>query len=277
MLLKSGNHIPHFLFGTYKKINNETVKIALENGIYAFDLAHAYGTEDLVLSSIKEYLNENKIKNLERSDFYFCYKLNSKRLRPELIIEDVNNLLNKLKDTFQNDENQFIDMLMIHSPNHSIPIELTWSYMRSLKVDGIIKEIGVSNFNQYHLEYMRKNCEEMPSINQIEVNPFFYDKEFINYHFKNNIRISAYRSGLNKEVKEIDNELVNNWKFTHGFQTVSISMNPKHIEKFTSFNILDEKTMNDLDKLNTGIRTCEGSWSAFDFKGSSWTKSSFIT
>jgi len=65
--------IPAFLFGTYKKIDPESIRMALELGFFAFDMAAVYNTEDLVLNEIGKYIQQHNLLNC-RSKFYFLYK-----------------------------------------------------------------------------------------------------------------------------------------------------------------------------------------------------------
>ena len=255
---------PKFLFGTYKKINKESIICALNNNIKAFDLAYAYNTIDLVLDTISE------CDNLKRSDFYFAYKLDSQRLKSEEVKTQVFEVLEKIDKVF-NDGSKYIDLLMIHSPNHKIPIEETWNTMKELNECGYVKKIGVSNFNEYHLEYMRKSGIGLPSINQIECHPFFSQKNLIKYCEDNGIMISSYRSNVSSIDNTISPDVINNWKYTKGYQIVSISMNEDHIKKFNLFEMLDKETMDYLDSLDrVDGRLCNGKWASFDFNDEKW-------
>jgi diketogulonate reductase-like aldo/keto reductase len=46
--------MPAFLFGTYKKIDQASLRVALAFGIFSFDMAAVYNTEDLVFNEIKK-------------------------------------------------------------------------------------------------------------------------------------------------------------------------------------------------------------------------------
>lgn len=72
----------------------------------------------------------------------------------------------------------YIDLYLIHWPGASrIPesasknIELrtaTWQTLVDLKNQGVIRSIGVSNYNIRHLEQLLKNCEGVrPAVNQV--------------------------------------------------------------------------------------------------------------
>lgn len=284
--LNGGSSTPSFLFGTYKKIDGASLYSALEHGFFAFDMAAVYKTEDIVFDGIKKFLQDNQITD-SRSKFYFCYKLDATLLLPEQVIEQAEVLLNKIKSVFPNSP-AYIDMLLIHAPNHNVPIELTWGTMQQLKLDKKVSEIGVSNFNIHHLKYMEAKQLELPAMNQIEVNPFFTQPKLISYCDLRNITISSYRSTNIKASEEdltaltdIASELnlkpmqvINSWKYTKGFQIVAISKDPVHMEELKTAQHLTSGYMQQLDKMDKGEigRTCSGTWSNFDFCGPEWLK-----
>lgn len=284
--LNSGSYTPSFLFGTYKKIDAASLYSALEHGFFAFDMAAVYKTEDIVFDGIKKFLKDNPITD-SRSKFYFCYKLDATLLLPEQVIEQVEVLLRKIKSVFS-ESPAYIDMLLIHVPNHNVPIELTWGTMQQLKLDKKVLEIGVSNFNIHHLKYMETMQLELPSVNQIEVNPFFIQPKLISYCDLHNITISSYRS-TNIKANEKDltalteiasklnlkpMQVINSWKYSKGFQIVAISKYPVHMEELKTAQHLTSGYMQQLDRMDKGEigRTCAGTWSNFDFCGTEWLK-----
>jgi diketogulonate reductase-like aldo/keto reductase len=275
--------IPTLIFGTYKKINEQSLQIALEKGFRAFDLASVYNTEDLVLNCIKNNLDH--LDHVDREDFYFSYKLDANKLLPEQIDVQVDNILAKMAKVFS--DRPYIDMLMIHAPNHKVPIDLTWNKMQELVSIGKVREIGVSNFNIHHLKCMYNMNLKLPAMNQIEINPFFVQKELADFCYANDIKISSYRSATSKAtpeniqlLKNIASELnmtpiqvINNWKYTKGYQIVAISQDPIHMEELKVITKLPEDYMEKLDSFDMGElgRSCFGNWSSFDYVGDTWS------
>lgn len=282
--LNSGSTTPNFLFGTYKKIDAESMQLALEHGFFAFDMAAVYKTEDIVLDGIKKFIEKKQLKNC-RNKFYFCYKLDATLLSPEHVNQQVEIFLNKIKSVFPESE-AYIDILLVHSPNHNVPIELTWKSMQQLKYDKKVLDIGVSNFNIHHLKYMKNMQLELPAMNQVEINPFFAQPELMKYCNDHNIIISSYRLANNMAsekdltlLTEIANELnmtpiqvINSWKYTKKLQIVAISKDPKHMEELKVAKHLNTDYMHKLDNMDKGEvgRTCKGAWSTFDFVGDDW-------
>jgi len=47
----------------------------------------------------------------------------------------------------------------------------TWRGFIELKKEGLVKNIGVSNFLQRHIESLREAGGELPALNQFELHP----------------------------------------------------------------------------------------------------------
>ena len=64
--------------------------------------------------------------------------------------------------------------------------------MEALQADGKIKSIGVSNFWQEHLEALFQTAKIIPSINQIEFHPGYWQPELVEYCKKQNIVVESW-------------------------------------------------------------------------------------
>lgn len=286
VILNKNSSIPALLFGTYKKISAQSLQIALEKGFRAFDLAAVYNTEDLVLKGIKNYIVENNLNNC-REQFYFSYKLDASKLSPEQIVVQADSLLAKIAQVFP-DAEAYVDMLMIHAPNHTVPIDLTWRKMQELVAARMVREIGVSNFNLQQLQCMHAMNLKSPALHQIEINPFFVQQELADFCLLHDIKISSYRSATSKataenmqllaniavELKMTPMQVINSWKYTKGYQIVAISQDPIHMEELKIVTNLPADYMDKLNNLDMGElgRTCFGSWSSFDYVGETWAE-----
>ncbi len=54
--------------------------------------------------------------------------------------------------------------------------------MIKLREDGLVRSIGVSNFTPAHIDRLEKETGVLPSVNQIELHPFFPQEELRAYH-----------------------------------------------------------------------------------------------
>jgi diketogulonate reductase-like aldo/keto reductase len=56
----------------------------------------------------------------------------------------------------------------------------------------VSRSVGVSNFDVQHLEGLKDAGMPLPSVNQIELNPFFRQKELVEYCRRENIPVMGY-------------------------------------------------------------------------------------
>lgn len=69
-----------------------------------------------------------------------------------------------------------------------------WNALAKFKSQGMIRSIGVSNFEIKHLEALKKASNVAPAVNQVEWHPRLNDPELHEYCKKNNILLQAYSS-----------------------------------------------------------------------------------
>ena len=55
-----------------------------------------------------------------------------------------------------------------------------------------MRSIGVSNFNRHQCERIMKECNIIPAVNQIEVNPYFANNEDVQWCQDNGIVVTGY-------------------------------------------------------------------------------------
>ena len=68
----------------------------------------------------------------------------------------------------------------------------TYSAMEDFVKCGKIKSIGVSNFNISQLKDLLKNCNIKPTVNLIEVHPYFQNDKLIDFCQQNDIMVIAF-------------------------------------------------------------------------------------
>jgi diketogulonate reductase-like aldo/keto reductase len=72
----------------------------------------------------------------------------------------------------------YFDLYLIHWPNPKTNLYVeAWQAMIEAKKRGYIRFIGVSNFMSEHLERIIRETGVTPSVNQIELHPYFNQEE----------------------------------------------------------------------------------------------------
>ena len=64
--------------------------------------------------------------------------------------------------------------------------------MEALKKEGLAKNIGLSNFNEFQLNRVLQEASIVPAIHQIESHPYLTEEPMIAFCKKNNIAVTAY-------------------------------------------------------------------------------------
>ena len=84
-----------------------------------------------------------------------------------------------------------IDLFLLHWPVPRLRAE-SWRALERLYDEGRVRAIGVSNFMVHHLEELMAGARIAPMVNQIEVHPFFQQRDVRAWCAKRNIAIAAY-------------------------------------------------------------------------------------
>jgi len=119
-----------------------------------------------------------------------------------------------LQDTLSKLKMDYIDLYLIHWPMglkedssnmETVPKDVkgnilfsdihyleTYKGLEDLVEQGLVKSIGVSNFNIEQLKDILKNAKIKPMICQIEVNPYLQNDELIEFCQKNGVCVEGY-------------------------------------------------------------------------------------
>ncbi|MEU5648944.1 aldo/keto reductase [Streptomyces pseudogriseolus] len=78
---------------------------------------------------------------------------------------------------------EYVDLYLIHWPLPRVGRFVdSWKAMIKLREDGLVRSIGVSNFTPAHIERLEKETGVLPSVNQVELHPFFPQEELRAFH-----------------------------------------------------------------------------------------------
>ena len=159
--LNNGVEIPRLGLGVFMMSDGEetesAVRTALEVGYRHIDTAKAYGNEASVGKAIRE-------SGIPREDIFVTTKLWNAAMREGNEEEEFYASLRRLGF-------DYVDLYLIHWPVKEAYVR-AWSIMEKLYDKGLIRAIGVSNFNPHHMETLERSATITPAANQIELHPF---------------------------------------------------------------------------------------------------------
>lgn len=186
--LNNGNKIPSLALGTYDIPRSQTSDLvyqAAKVGYRHFDTAVLYGNEREVGQGIVKWLKEGN----SRDDVFYTTKLWNSQLGYSSTQTAIESMLDKVHEL------KYIDLVLIHSPLPGKKLRLeTWKALQEFVDQGIIKNIGVSNYGKHHIEELL-NWSELtvkPVINQIEISPWCMRQELADWTKSQDIAVEAF-------------------------------------------------------------------------------------
>ena len=86
-----------------------------------------------------------------------------------------------------------VDLYLIHWPLPRVDKYVdSWRAMIKLREDGLVRSIGVSNFTPAHVERLEKETGVLPSVNQVELHPFFPQEELRAHHADKGVLVESW-------------------------------------------------------------------------------------
>ncbi len=80
---------------------------------------------------------------------------------------------------------EYLDMYLLHWPINDVTG--SWKVLINVSEQGLIKNIGVSNFGPKHLKQLEVTANIAPAVNQVKISHFFYMEETVNYCQEHNM------------------------------------------------------------------------------------------
>ncbi|MCA2244020.1 aldo/keto reductase [Mycobacterium sp. WUMAC-067] len=182
--LNDGVEIPQLGFGVFQIKPDETasaVKTALDIGYRHIDTAEMYGNEKQVREGIRD-------AGLDRGEVFITSKLNNGFHRPDDARRAFDQTLKAL-------DSDYVDLFLIHWPLPTLydgDFVSTWKVFEEFARDGRARSVGVSNFQVAHLNRLADETGTVPSVNQIEVHPYFGNDEVRAYGREHGIATEAW-------------------------------------------------------------------------------------
>lgn len=165
--IKLSNNIemPSIGFGTFMLRDNckEHVLNALKLGFRLIDTAASYFNEKDIGRAIK-------VSGIPRERLFVTTKL---------WIQDAGyeNTIKAFDRSLKNLGLDYLDLYLIHQPYGDY--FGSWRAMEKLMKEGYIRAIGVSNFSSERIVDLSLNTDTAPMVNQIEIHPYFSQREAV--------------------------------------------------------------------------------------------------
>ncbi|AGP62508.1 aldo/keto reductase [Mycobacterium intracellulare] len=257
--LNDGVEIPQLGFGVFQIKPDETasaVKTALDIGYRHIDTAEMYGNEKEVRQGIRD-------AGLERGEVFITSKLNNGFHKPDDARRAFDQTLKAL-------DSDYVDLFLIHWPLPTLydgDFVSTWKVFEEFARDGRARSIGVSNFQVAHLNRLADETDTVPSVNQIEVHPYFGNDEVRAYGREHGIATEAWAPIAQGKV--LDDPVINRiagsrdktpaqvvlrWHIQRGDIVFPKSVTPARVKSnFELFDFeLDDSDMDAISALNKG-------------------------
>jgi 2,5-diketo-D-gluconate reductase A len=257
--LSPSERIPQLGFGVFQVPPRETEEVvanALSAGYRHLDTAAAYRNEGAVGEAVHA-------SGLDRGEVFITTKCWNDDQGYEQAKRACKASLERL-------ELSHLDLYLIHwpVPAHDLYVE-TWKAFVELQSEGLVRSIGVSNFQSAHLERLIAETGVTPAINQIELHPHFQQVGLRREHERLGILTEAWSplgQGLELEdpaIVEIARahsktpaQAIIRWHLQLGNVVIPKSVTPSRIrENFEVFDFeLSGAEMEAIEALDAGTR-----------------------
>ncbi|XP_067084253.1 aldo-keto reductase family 1 member A1-A [Osmerus mordax] len=203
--LSSGQRMPLVGLGTWKSSPGQVkqaVLAALDFGYRHIDCAAAYSNEQEVGDALAERVGPGKA--LRRDEVFVTSKLWNTKHHPEDVEQACRSSLAQLGLSF-------LDLYLMHWPMafqrgpELMPKRVdgsvcyadthyrdTWVAMETLVDKGLVKAIGLSNFNARQTDDVLSIAKHKPVVNQVECHPYLSQAELLSHCRSVAVCVTAY-------------------------------------------------------------------------------------
>ncbi|WP_372910559.1 aldo/keto reductase [Salinigranum sp.] len=206
----AGVDVPALGFGTWPMTGTtcrSAVQHALQTGYRHVDTAQMYDNEAAVGAAIAD-------SEVPRADVFLVTKVRRQNLARDDVLRSVEESARELGTG--------IDLLLIHAPSRSVPIEESVGAMNELQERGVVEHIGVSNFSVDQLRRAIAASETPVLTNQVEYHPFESRPDLLECCIENGVVLTAY-SPL-AQGKVVGNEVLAEIGATYGKTAAQVAL-----------------------------------------------------
>lgn len=251
---------------------------ALDLGYVHIDCAAAYANECEVGEALAAAMAKGTVT---REDLFVTSKLWNDRRRPADVREG---LLQTLADL----QLDYLDLYLIHWPvvwqrgtlmqtDTGASIVECWRALEAAVDEGLVRSIGVSNFNETQLAELSRAARFEPAVNQIEIHPRLPQHALVEYCQSRGVAVTAYSplarggglfddnavGGIAAKHGVTPAQAVLRWGVERGVVVIPKSVTASRIAANSDIFgfALDEEDMRGMAALDDGTTTSTSPWS----------------
>ncbi|MCT2535182.1 aldo/keto reductase [Aquibacillus koreensis] len=254
--LLDGLTVPVIGLGTYKLKGNdgvESIKTAIDDvGYRLLDSAYNYENEGTLGEAVRR-------SSVTREELRITSKLPGR-------FQEYDKAITTIQESLYRANLDYYDLYLIHWPNPITDRYVeAWHAMIEAKKRGYIRSIGVCNFLPVHLDRLESETGVKPSINQIELHPYFNQAEQREYHERNGIRTQSWSplarandilhdetiQQIAQHHSKTNSQIILRWHYQLGAIAIPKSASPeRQHENISIFDFsLDQTEMNQISGL----------------------------
>lgn len=245
--MHDGLTLPMVGFGTFNLNGNagaSSIQSAINVGYRLIDTAYNYENEGTVGEAVRR-------SSVPRTDLKIASKLPGR-------YHSYDQAVTTIQESLYRANLDYYDLYLIHWPNPKQDVYVeAWQALIDAQKWGLIRSIGVCNFLPEHIERLKKETGVKPSINQVELHPFFNQENQRKWHEKNNIITESWsplaKSGAilqNHTLQKIAGEhhksvsqVILRWHYQLGNVSIPKSASPlRQLENISIFDFALDKT-----------------------------------
>ncbi|KAI5067573.1 hypothetical protein GOP47_0018101 [Adiantum capillus-veneris] len=206
IVLSSGYKMPVLGLGVWRaepELLHSLILEAIRLGYRHFDCAADYKNEKEVGQALAEAFRQGLVK---RDDLFITTKLwNS----------DHGHVREACEDSLKNLQLDYLDLYLVHFPlatrhtgvgstssaldgngvldiDVTISLETTWHSMEDLVSAGLVRSIGISNYDIFLTRDCLAYSKIKPAVNQIETHPYFQRDSLVKFCQKHGVVVTAH-------------------------------------------------------------------------------------
>lgn len=208
--LNDGTTIPQVGLGVFQVANDaasDAVQSALSAGYRSIDTAAIYGNEAGVGDGLRH-------SSVARDDVYVTTKLwnDAQGYDSAVAAFEISRARLGL---------DVVDLYLIHwpCPRQDRYVE-SWRALISLRDQGLVRSIGVSNFTAEHLRRLVDETGVVPTVNQVELHPRLQQRELRRVHAELGVVTEAWSPLAQAQL--LDDPLLGGIASVHGVSTAQV-------------------------------------------------------